>query len=123
MRKEADMNDSDLDNLFAQARLAGPMPSTDLMARILSDAEQHQQLAAGFVRAAVPPRQGLWASMLAAIGGGAALAGLSTATIAGLWLGMAQPASFTAVTETFLSTKTLDTVDLIPGFDTILTEG
>jgi len=123
MRKEADMNDSDLDILFAQARDTAQVPSADLMARILSDAERHQPPVAGFARAPAPPRQGLWATMLTAIGGGAALAGLSTATLAGLWLGMAQPSSFTAVTETFMSTETLDTVDLIPGFDTILTEG
>lgn len=118
------MNDSDLDNLFAQARGESQEPSDDLMLRIMSDATAHQPQARGFACAAVAaPRQGLWATLLAAIGGGAALAGLSTATLAGLWIGFAQPTSFTAVTDTFLSTETLDSIDLIPGFDTIFTEG
>ena len=117
------MNDSDLDILFAQARDTAHAPSADLMARILSDAELYQPAVASFAAASAPRRQGLWATMLTAIGGGAALAGLSTATLAGLWLGFAQPASFAAVTETFLSTETLDTVNLLPGFDSILTEG
>jgi hypothetical protein len=123
MRKEAEMNDSDLDDIFAEARGATAAPSSDLMARILADAEAHQPAAAVLVRAAPPPRQGLWAAMLAAIGGGAALAGLSTATLAGLWIGFAQPTTLLDVTDAFLPVVTLESVDLLPSFDTILTEG
>jgi hypothetical protein len=123
MRKEADMNDSDLDDIFAEARVTMAGPSPDLMARVLADAEAHQPATPGLRRAVPPPRQGLWAAMMAAIGGGAALAGLSTATVAGLWIGFAQPTTLLNVTDSFLPTETLESVDLLPSFDTILTEG
>lgn len=118
------MNDSDLDDIFAEARGAAVAPSYDLMARILADAEAHQPAMPGLVRAAPPPpRQGLWATMMAAIGGGGALAGLSTATLAGLWIGFAQPTTLLDVTDRFLPIETLESVELLPSFDAILTEG
>lgn len=114
------MQDSDLDDLFGQARAARPEPSADLMARILVDAEQHQPVA--HVRSPTVGR-GFWQAALAMIGGGGALAGLSTATLAGLWIGFAQPAPVSMLTDVIWADETMDTVELIPSFDDILIEG
>jgi hypothetical protein len=117
------MNDNELDDLFATARALKVEPSTDFMARILQDAEANQPHSLGINVPSAARKKGLWATMLAAIGGGAAFAGLSTATIAGLWLGFVQPTPLTTVTDSFWASETLESVDLIPSFDNILTEG
>lgn len=61
--------------------------------------------------------------LTAAFGGGAALAGIGTAAVAGVWLGFAQPVPLTALSGGLWSETPLDTVELIPSFDTLLTEG
>lgn len=68
------------------------MPSDDLMARILGDAEAVQ--AATAVTAAQPPSvrpAGILAAFLAALGGWPAVAGLASAAMAGVWIGAASP--------------------------------
>lgn len=124
------MRDSDLDDLFATARSAArgtaqTVPA-DLMARVMADAEAVQRTAdqplAGRQRAAKPT--GFWAGLVAAIGGGPALAGLSTATLAGLWIGFAQPVAITSVTDVFLASSAVtETLDVMPAFDDFQTEG
>jgi hypothetical protein len=84
-------SDDDLDDLFGTLAQRGPLPSEALMARVLADAAALQPRAAPMQRAA-PPRGGVWAVLLAALGGRGALAGLATATLAGVWIGFAQPA-------------------------------
>ena len=83
------MQDTDLDDLFAKARADSPVPSAALVTRILDDADAIQQSRAA---PAHSPEQRRRFSWIAAIGGGGVFAGLATATLAGLWLGIAQPA-------------------------------
>lgn len=88
-----DPNDDMLDDLFATARAVAPDPSDELVARVLADAGSISQ----------PPvaQRGLWAPLLDMIGGWPAMGGLAAATIAGIWIGVAPPASvqdFTAST-------------------------
>lgn len=81
-----------LDAFFAAGRAAAPDPSEALLARILADAAEVQVSAT----AAADARRGrgpfgLWAGLLAALGGWPAVAGLASAAVAGFWIGAAQP--------------------------------
>ena len=116
------MQDSDLDDLFGQARQPVAVPAA-LMARVLSDADALQPVTA------TRPRQigvlaGPWQGFWTAIGGFGGLAGLSTAAMAGLWIGFAQPTALVAVTDTFLPMDVVaETYNILPGFDDFLDEG
>ena len=91
-------NDDRLDDLFTQARATTPVPSNDLMARVLADADAMQpQKPAG---ASAP--MGLWARMLDAVGGWPAMGGLAAATVAGIWVGVAPPASVEDLTASLI---------------------
>lgn len=118
----------ELDALFAEARAAQPAaPSADLLARVLGDAYAAQPPAAPAAPLPAPggrPR-GWLAGIGGLFGGGAALAGLVSAGLAGLVIGLMQPApvsAFTgavtgAVTGVWTNETPLETVELIPGFD------
>lgn len=124
MQKETDMRDQDLDDLFAIARAQAPSDDVDLMARVLADADQNLPQPFAFRSSvAVPSKTGFWATVAAIVGGKGALAGLGTATVAGLMLGFTQPTSVTALTESFFAQTPLDQVELLPGIDAILTKG
>ncbi|WP_022702679.1 hypothetical protein [Pseudorhodobacter ferrugineus] len=115
------MQDSDLDDLFGAARAPVAVPSA-LMARVLADADAMQFSGRPVVR--VSRGTGLWAGFWAAIGGVAGVAGLSTAAVAGVWIGFAQPTALTAVTDAFLTGDLVtDTFDVFPDFDAFLVEG
>ncbi len=103
--------DHDLEAFFQAARDESPDPSADLMARILADAYdvQDQHTAETILTAADPvvttaPR-GVMASILRAIGGWPALAGLATATVAGVWIGYNPPAVFDTLTLDLLDSS------------------
>lgn len=72
-------NAFDLDAAFEAARNAPPQMPIGLSARILADAEANL------------PRASLFERFMAAIGGTAGLGGLVTATVVGLWIGVAPP--------------------------------
>lgn len=91
-----DLTDQELEALFRAAIETAPEPGPDLMARVFADAEA--ELAAASqpaVTAARTARPGLLASLLAALGGWPTLAGLATATVAGVWIGWAAPDGLT----------------------------
>ena len=109
------MMDDDLDDLFAAARKQATQPSPALLARILADAAAEQPRApapAGLAR----PRVRL-AALSAALGGGGALAGLATATVAGLWIGLAPPAAVDDFAATLWASGEGDSVELIPDLE------
>lgn len=113
------MNAPDLDDLLTAAQQANRDAPTALLARVMDDALANQPAAFAFVRQ--PPRRpGLWARMTDALGGRLAVTGLGTAALAGLFVGFAQPAP---LTNLLWQETPLETVDLIPSFDTFLTEG
>lgn len=116
------MNPQDLDDLFATARNTGPDASPALLSRVLEDALVHQPQPRTIGRAA-QAKPGLWAILTGALGGGISLAGLGTATMAGLWIGFVQPTSLTSFSDALWQDTTLDSVELIPSFDEFLTEG
>lgn len=93
-------NDDFLDALFAQARDEEVQPDDALLARVLADADEVQ---AGFasVQTAHPVTGSFWARLLDGLGGWPAVSGLAAATVAGIWIGVAPPASVADVTATF----------------------
>lgn len=121
------MDERDLDDLLNEARTAPrpPVPAA-LTDRVLAEALalQSARQAAARPRAApsaAPP--GLWRALLAAIGGRPALAGLSTAALAGFWLGLAAPAPVAALTDGFFPAQGLELVELLPDDIDFLEEG
>jgi hypothetical protein len=78
----------ELEGLFAAARERRPELPDDLMARILADA----QVVAAEREAPRPvPARGRWRAWLAELGGWPVVGGLVASTVAGLWIGAAQP--------------------------------
>ncbi len=114
------MTEDDLDDLFAAARSeALPVPA-GLMARVISDAEAERWR--GDLLNSPQPRvrhqaSGLLARLAGLFGGAGALAGMLTATVAGFWLGFAQPVPMSAVL-TGVSAE----IDMMPGIDALLDE-
>lgn len=86
-------SERDLDALFEAARAHSPAPSEAFLARVVADAaavDAARRQSAAQAAAQPGARRGL-RDRLQAIGGWPALAGLATATVAGLWIGYAAP--------------------------------
>jgi hypothetical protein len=112
-----DREDIALDRLF-QAGRAGPVPSDDFMARILADAAR--EAAPVPVPATPTARPGLLASLLSAIGGWPAAAGMATAAMAGVWLGFSSP----ELIDTYVGTDgTVALGDFLPDVTALAGEG
>ncbi|WP_108482650.1 hypothetical protein [Oceaniglobus ichthyenteri] len=109
-----------LETLFAQARQAPPDLPDDLFARILADAETVDQ-----ARHKTVAKSGWWRELGTMLGGWPSVAGLATAAVAGVWIGVAQPVGlndFTLIDDSETATE-FDLVDLMPGFDILAAEG
>ncbi|WP_099826353.1 dihydroorotate dehydrogenase [Oceaniglobus indicus] len=117
-----DHTDAGLDALFENARRSAPAMSDDLFARIMADA-----VAATPARVAAARRVSPWGRVLGALGGWPSLAGLSAAALAGVWIGIAQPAAFIAVQSGLgfegAAVASYELEDLMPGFDSLSAEG
>lgn len=121
----------DLDLLFATAKAqdAAAGPSDGLMARVLADAAREQPHPAARPAArpdTAPllsnPQAGFWPALAAVFGGGGVVAGLGTAAVAGLYLGFAPPAAMVQLTAAVIGTTSLESVNLMPGVDALLSE-
>lgn len=93
--KTSDMSEMKaLEALFAEARQDTSGPSSDLLARVLADADT-QQAAHLAARAApfVPPQPGkkLWTQIFVALGGAPGFAGLAATAVVGVWIGVNPP--------------------------------
>jgi hypothetical protein len=117
-----------LDAVFAAARAKAPEPSAALLARVEADALRvmAERQAAVAVVPRRPARRGFWAIFSEVLGGRGAVAGLATATLAGLWLGFSPPQGLATLTQSVTqsvlgSSTSLDGLDLIPTLDTVLT--
>lgn len=109
--------DFDLDALLASARGYGPVPSETLMARVMADAVavQPQPIERPLARTTAAKMLARWLDQLAAVfGGGGALAGISLAMVAGVFIGVVQPAPVAALTSALLVETQVDLVDLFP---------
>lgn len=86
---DSDRNLVNLDDLFAAARQDERYEaSSDLMARVLKDAET-QQAHLAEVSSQPQNQPGKWAQFVAVIGGWPSLTGLAAATVASVWVGFA----------------------------------
>ena len=82
-------DDDTLKAMFGAARKAPPDPSEALLARITADAAREHAARARRVPARHPPKG--WREALG-FGGWPAVIGLATAGVAGVWIGVADPA-------------------------------
>ena len=126
-------NLDELEKSFETAKRTPPEPSNDFMARVLSDGLAQQPAAAGVLNATPPKRgsivdrvTGMFTGLSDAIGGWPGFAGLATAAVTGVWIGISPPQSLSAPLNTVLGTQ--DSVfstssDLGDGFDFTLYEG
>ena len=121
--------DAGLEAFFAAGRRESPIPSAALSARVLQGGLAEQQARLAAPRPLGRAAGGLVGRMLAAVGGWGAATGLASAALAGLWLGFAPPASVAGWADGVLSVAAgtrnaeVDQVDLLPSFDSYLTEG
>ena len=90
-----DHNDDMLEDIFAQVRTVAPTPSDDLMARVLAGAVTPTP------QMNTAPPLSLGKRLLDLLGGWPAVSGLVTATCAGVWIGVAPPASIQDYTATY----------------------
>ncbi|MDV7144231.1 dihydroorotate dehydrogenase [Tropicimonas sp. TH_r6] len=134
MTAEFDKNtDRELETLLETLRAeTAEEASPDLLARILDDAYDTQDsLVTASTAEPVKPApatrsRGLLTSLLEAIGGWPAVAGLATATVAGVWIGYNPPAAFDELTLTVLDSNygyEMNIDDTLAGFDDLLADG
>ncbi|MEO0750984.1 MAG: hypothetical protein AAFY25_04215 [Pseudomonadota bacterium] len=103
-----------LERDFRALKAHAAPPGDDLMARVLADADAVQAAAM-----APPPRaaSSFGTRFVRLIGGWPSLAGLATAGIAGVWIGLTQPAALIEGSQALLyGDQTMALVDLDPGF-------
>lgn len=119
----------DLAMLFEAAKNAPPEPSSDFMARVLDDAQVMQPADLGVMHTEMPKQNAFkdfFMGLSDAIGGWPAFAGLATAAVTGLWIGVSPPAGLIEPFGTVLGSDTSalsDALEYGEGFDFTLFEG
>lgn len=105
-RDESRKIDAELDAFFEAAREHADDPSPELLARVLADGYAAQD-ARAVAPAPLPEparrRRGRLAGVLDAVGGWPAMAGLVTATAAGVWIGYNPPAAIDTLSQSLVS--------------------
>lgn len=114
------LNDLELEAFFKAERDTVFEPSPDLLARVLSDAEAIQAAPA---MAPEPARGGFFKEIFSGIGGWPSLAGLATATVAGLWIGISPPAALEDLTFYLSDDSESYLLNLAPDVGADLLEG
>nr|WP_319247053.1 hypothetical protein [uncultured Celeribacter sp.] len=132
-KRDAAPDDLALEALFAEAREAAPIPSGDLLARIMADAETERAARFGEKQPPqpAPSRHPVIAAMVAALGGWRSVAGLATAGVAGLAIGLGAPGAVAtlatsgdlAASSTVADLGSYELDDLVPSFYTLAAEG
>ncbi len=103
-----------LEAYFQAARSEDAAPSADLMARVLSDAQTVQNGLMAPPDKAMARLAGLRRA-LRALGGWPAVAGLASATVAGVWIGTTQPDVLYPYTSLLQQDAALYQIDLPAG--------
>jgi len=114
---EKDRMDRDLAGLFDAARRAAPEPSPDLLARVLADAQAVQAEQAAPTPARSPSRVTRWRQFVDTLGGWPAMAGLVSAGVAGLWLGINPPEVLSALPLAGFGTSDGALIGMMPGVE------
>ena len=136
VNKDNMLKDAELDLMFDAVRDTPPLPSDDLWARVHADSLAMMPEALSLPPALQPTsfpaaRAGLLAGLMAAIGGWPSVAGLTTAAMAGVWVGFANPDALDGLSQAGLlpgisAGESYDLEDLAPGiggFATLLEDG
>ncbi|MCB1349046.1 MAG: hypothetical protein KDK11_10515 [Maritimibacter sp.] len=117
------LDDAALEAFFVAGRAHAPEPGTALMARIMADADAEIAARAAPKTRPGRARPGLWAAVVAAIGGWPAVASMATAAVTGVWLGFAAPEALNTfagglLPSTSTSSETAyELEDLLPGYN------
>jgi|GEM_PF-3637360 hypothetical protein len=129
-KRMVEFPERELEALFAEARRETMLPSGGLMERILADAEamidtrEATEAARLKTLRGTPAKQRhpLVAAMVAALGGWRAVAGLATAGVAGLAIGLGTPSAVTSLaTGAYVSgEENYDTATSGYGIDALL---
>jgi len=125
MTEKKSFTDAELDALLAKAADVPQSADPHLMARIIADADQTaDQREDAMTGATKAPRPGFLAGLFSGIGGWSAMAGLTTATLAGIWIGYASPESLSGITQALISPQIgYDLGDYMPAITDIFEEG
>lgn len=118
-------NDDFLEAFFDDAKESAPVVPDGLMARMIADAQAETDRRAQIAAASAP--KSVWSQIMGAVGGWPALAGLSAATLTGVWIGLNPPA---AVSDTMAQVLGQDGAvvsdylfDPVTGFELAMLEG
>jgi len=111
--------EAELEALFAEAAGAPVVPSAALLDRVMADADR----ISGARGQRAPARPGWLAALIATLGGWPAVAGLATATVAGIWIGYAAPDTLNQLTDGYLAVGSYEFGDLLPAVDLAAKEG
>lgn len=88
-----------LDEAFGILKQHATPPGDDVMARVLADADAVQ---AEILAPPKPARLPVSVRFMALIGGWPSMAGLATAGLAGVWIGVSQPAALVQTSEALI---------------------
>ncbi|MEE9426778.1 MAG: hypothetical protein V3V25_01400 [Paracoccaceae bacterium] len=115
----------DLDALLEQESKVVVQPSEQLMSRIIQDADHTaDQLNSTLIRRTTPDTGGFWRRILLGLGGWPTFAGLTTATLAGIWIGYASPDSVSTLSSgLIISDASYELADFMPVFSDFQEEG
>ena len=123
MTDKLENDEMDLDAALAQMRKNAPVPSDALLARVMADADAVTMERSNQVENP-PNTRSFWSEFGAAIGGWTAVAGLGTATIAGIWIGFVQPDAFSPLSDMFIAETTTSSLDdFMPGLNSMANGG
>ncbi|MEM1235213.1 MAG: hypothetical protein AAGH70_13915 [Pseudomonadota bacterium] len=113
-----ELSDAELETLFEASDSEAPLPSGDLVARIMADAEQAQPRAP-----ALPEPEGRpwFAGLMEALGGAAGLTGLGAAVATGLVIGIFPPDLLASYADV-LTGADVTLIDYVPGLQLSLAD-
>ncbi|MEM1232506.1 MAG: dihydroorotate dehydrogenase [Pseudomonadota bacterium] len=114
-----ELSDAELETLFAASEREAPLPSGDLLTRIMADAAE------GLVPGpALPEREvrPCFAGLVEALGGAAGLTGLGAAVATGLVIGIFPPELVTSYTQALIGAD-VELSDYVPGLEPGLVDG
>lgn len=103
--EKPDMNDFELDEIFASARRAKPEVRDDFMTRLLADAAMVQDEWSAPSVEKITEGGGLLTLVWSMLGGWAGTGGLAAAAITGLWIGIAPPDALSVIDDAIWGTS------------------
>jgi hypothetical protein len=125
MTDKKHLSDLELDALFETAASSTVEPSANLIARVMADADAvaGEREFVTHLNAETAPL-GRLAAFLRGIGGWPAVAGMSAATVAGVWIGYAPPDALNGISDAYLAGVTgFGIEDFVPSYDAMFDEG